>query len=172
MNSSQVLMVIAGIVAICAVGYFGYRWYLGMRGMSQKVERTLAIIKPDAVRAGDTGKIIDRIEQEKFTVLDLRKVKLETEQAEHFYEVHKGKPFFHELVEMMTSGPVVVMVLEKVNAIQDWRKLMGATDPAKADEGTLRKQFGQSMTKNALHGSDSTENADREIKFFFTDRMK
>lgn len=172
MNSSQVLMAIVGIVAVCAVGYFGYRWYLGMRGMSQKVERTLAIIKPDAVRAGQTGKIIDRIEQEKFAILDLRKVKLEAEQAEHFYEMHKDKAFFHELVEMMTSGPVVVMVLEKVNAIQDWRKLMGATDPAKAEEGTLRKQFGLSITKNALHGSDATESADREIRFFFADRMK
>ncbi|MFC1894331.1 nucleoside-diphosphate kinase [Candidatus Dependentiae bacterium] len=131
------------------------------------VEKTLAIIKPDSVEDKNVGKIIDRIEQEGFNILEMKKTQLITKQAENFYAVHKGKPFLSELVEYVTSGPVIVMVLEKENAIADWRKLMGATDPAKAEENTLRKLYGTHIGRNATHGSDSPENAEIEIKFFF-----
>lgn len=130
-------------------------------------EKTLAIIKPDAVKAGYTGKIVDIIEDHGFDILRLARMELSKKQAEEFYAVHKDRPFFDELVEFMTSGPVVVMVLEKENAIQDWRDLMGATDPAKAAEGTIRKQFGTNVGENATHGSDSPENAKTEIAYFF-----
>ena len=131
------------------------------------MERTLAIIKPDAVKAKNTGKIIDRIEQENFEIICLKKINLTKNTAERFYEVHKGKAFFDELMQFMTSGPIVVMVLEKENAIQAWRDLMGPTDPAKASEDTLRKLYGTNVGINATHGSDALETAKREISFFF-----
>ncbi|MFA5074933.1 MAG: nucleoside-diphosphate kinase [Candidatus Babeliales bacterium] len=131
------------------------------------LQKTLAIIKPDAVKAKNSGKIIDRIESEGFKILKLEKMQLTKAQAEQFYAVHKGKPFFDELVEFMTSGPIVVMVLEKNNAIEDWRNLMGATDPAKAENNTIRKLFGSSKGENATHGSDAPETAAQEIKIFF-----
>lgn len=131
------------------------------------MERTLAIIKPDAVKALNTGKIIDRIEQEGFSIAGLAKVHLDKEQAEEFYAVHKGRGFFNELVEFMTSGPVVVLALEKDGAVKAWRDLMGATDPVKAEPGTLRKLFGTNVGENATHGSDSLENAEIELSFFF-----
>lgn len=164
--------VVFGCVAAIALIFFGYRWYAKRFLPSNTIEQTLAIIKPDAVRAHNMGKIVDRIEQEGFTILDLRKVHLEREQAENFYEMHKGKAFFHQLVDFMTSGPVVVLVLEKLNAISQWRKLMGATDPAKAEEGSLRKLFGTDVGRNAVHGSDTPAAAAREIKFFFADRAQ
>ncbi len=172
MNKHTVLYVLVGLIVTIGIAFLGYRWYSKRFMPSNKIEQTLAIIKPDAVLSHYTGKIIDRIEQEGFTILDMRKVYLEREQAEKFYEVHKGKSFYNQLVDYMTSGPVVVMILEKLNAITEWRDLMGATDPAKAKEGTIRKQFGTDIGKNAVHGSDSSAAATTEIKFFFADRIK
>jgi len=131
------------------------------------MEKTLAIIKPDAIKAKYSGKIIDRIEQEGFNIVALKKLRLTTAQAEAFYAVHKERSFFRELVDFMISGPVIVLALEKENAVKAWRDLMGATDPAKADAGTIRKQFGANLGENATHGSDSIENAQTEVKFFF-----
>jgi nucleoside-diphosphate kinase len=129
--------------------------------------RTFTIIKPDSVRKGNFGKIISRIEAEGFRVLGLKKVSLSQQQAEGFYAVHSARPFFADLVKYMTSGPVFVAALEKADAVASLRKLMGATDPLKADEGTIRKEFGESIEQNAIHGSDSDENAAIEIAFFF-----
>ena len=128
---------------------------------------TLAIIKPDAVRAGNTGKIIDRIISGGFRIRALKMMHQSRQQAEGFYDVHRGKPFFEGLTEFMSSAPCVVMVLEKEGAVKAWRDLMGATDPSKADAGTIRKEFGSSVGENATHGSDSDENAAIEISYFF-----
>jgi nucleoside-diphosphate kinase len=128
---------------------------------------TLAIIKPDAVHAGNTGKIIDRIIADGFRIRALKMIHQSRTQAEGFYEVHRGKPFFAGLTEFMSSAPCVVMVLEKESAVKAWRDLMGATDPAKADAGTIRKEFGTSVGENATHGSDSDQNAAIEIAYFF-----
>ena len=130
-------------------------------------EQTLAIIKPDAVNALHTGDIIKIIELNKFIIKDMLKTQLSTKQAEDFYKIHKDKPFYAELVNYMTSGPVIIMALEKVNAVQEWRELMGATNPVKAAPGTIRKMFGSSITQNAAHGSDAVETARQEIGFFF-----
>ena len=129
--------------------------------------RTFTIVKPDSVRKGNFGKIISRLEAEGFKVLGLKKVGLSRAQAEGFYAVHKERPFYPSLVEYMTSGPVFVAALERDNAVAHLRKVMGATDPAKADAGTIRKDFGESIEQNAIHGSDSDENAAIEIAFFF-----
>jgi nucleoside-diphosphate kinase len=129
---------------------------------------TLAIIKPDAVGAGHTGKIIDRILSGGFRIRALKMIHQTRKQAEGFYEVHRGKPFYDGLTEFMSSGPCVVMALEKEGAVKAWRDLMGATDPAKADPGTIRKEFGGSVGENATHGSDSDENAAIEISYFFS----
>jgi len=131
------------------------------------METTLAIIKPDAVQDKHIGVIIDRIEKEGFEILGMKRVHLTTEQAEAFYAVHKGKSFLGELVSYMASGPAVVMVLGKANAIQAWRDVMGATDPAKAAPGTLRKLYGTHIGRNVTHGSDAAQTAATEIKFFF-----
>ena len=130
------------------------------------MERTLAILKPDAVKAKNTGKIIDRIEQETFNIVCMKKMTLTKETAEKFYAVHTGKGFFEDLVSYISSGPVIVMVLEKENAIQEWRNLMGDTNPEKASEGTLRKLYGTHIGSNATHGSDAPETAAKEIEFF------
>ena len=129
---------------------------------------TLAIIKPDAVAAGHTGKIINRIIGGGFRIRAMKLIRQTRVQAEGFYEVHRGKPFYEGLTEFMSSGPCVVMALEKEGAVKAWRDLMGATDPAKADEGTIRKEFGGSVGENATHGSDSDENAAIEIAYFFS----
>ena len=131
--------------------------------------RTFTIIKPDSVRKGNFGKILSRLEGEGFRVLGIKKVALAQRQAEAFYGVHRERPFFGSLVEYMTSGPVYVAALERENAVAELRKLMGATDPTKADEGTIRKEFGESIEQNAIHGSDSDENAKGEISFFFAE---
>lgn len=131
------------------------------------MEKTLAIIKPDAVERNLIGEIIKAIEAEGLTISAIKMLHLTKKQAEGFYYVHKGKPFFDSLTDYMSSGPIVVMVLSGENAIERWRKLMGATDPAKADEGTIRKRFGLNIEKNSVHGSDSPESADYEIKYFF-----
>lgn len=131
--------------------------------------RTFTIIKPDSVRKGNFGKIISRIEAEGFRILGLKKVALSTQQAERFYAVHSARPFYRSLVDYMTSGAVYVAALEKDNAVTSLRTLMGATDPTKADAGTIRKEFGESIEQNAIHGSDSDENANIEIAFFFAE---
>lgn len=131
------------------------------------IERTFAMIKPDAVASGNTGKIIDLIESNGFTIVGMEKVKLDKHKASTFYAVHKERPFFGELVEFVSSGPVVLLALEKENAILAWRELMGATDPGKAADGTVRKLFGTNVGKNATHGSDSAQNAQQELALFF-----
>ena len=131
--------------------------------------RTFTIIKPDSVRKGNFGKIISRLEAEGFRVLGLKKVSLGRQQAEGFYAVHRERPFFPSLVEYMTSGPVYVAALERDNAVPHLRQVMGATDPKKADKGTVRAEFGESIEQNAIHGSDSDENAQIEIAFFFSE---
>ena len=134
------------------------------------MERTLAIVKPDAVQRGLTGKILDRIEAAGLRIVALRKLHLSRGDAERFYAVHKARPFFGSLCEYMTSGPVVVAVLQGEGAIARWRQLMGATDPKKADAGTIRKEFGIDVEQNATHGSDAPETAAQEIAFFFPSR--
>ena len=131
--------------------------------------RTFTIVKPDSVRKGNFGKIISRIESEGFRILGIRKIALSQRQAQAFYAVHKERPFYGSLVEYMTSGPVYVAALERDNAVTELRKLMGATDPTKADAGTIRKEFGESIEQNAIHGSDSDDNAKIEIGFFFSE---
>jgi len=131
--------------------------------------RTFTIVKPDSVRKGNFGKIISRLEAEGFRILGLKKTGLSRAQAEGFYAVHRERPFFSGLVEYMTSGPVYVAALERENAVKHLRQVMGATDPAKADAGTIRKDFGESIEQNAIHGSDSDENAKIEISFFFAE---
>ena len=130
-------------------------------------QRTLSIIKPDATRRNLTGKINARFEEKGLRIVAQRRVQLTRAQAEGFYAVHKDRPFFNDLCEFMISGPVVVQVLEGDNAVQANRDIMGATNPANADEGTIRKDFGESIEANSVHGSDSEENADIEISFFF-----
>ena len=132
------------------------------------LEKTFAIIKPDAVAAKNTGKIIERIEAEGFVIKGMKKVHLSKAVAEKFYFVHRDRPFYNDLTSFMSSGPCVVMCLEKENAIRAWRDLMGATNPAAAAEGTLRKQFGKNIDNNAVHGSDAPETAAEEVAFFFS----
>lgn len=133
------------------------------------IERTLSIVKPDATRRNLTGAIIDRFEKAGLRVVAQKRLLLSTADAEAFYAVHKARPFYKSLVEFMTSGPVVVQVLEGENAVAKNREVMGATDPAKAAPGTIRKDFAQSIEANSVHGSDASETAANEIKFFFSD---
>ena len=132
------------------------------------MERTFAIIKPDAVSRGLAGDIIKRIEQAGLKIRGMRLLYLSLAQAERFYEVHKARPFYNDLCTYMTSGPVVVMVLESDGAIVKWRELMGATDPKKAAAGTIRSDFGENIERNAVHGSDAPETAAQEVPFFFS----
>ena len=131
------------------------------------MERTLAIVKPDAVEKGVAGKILSRIEEEGFRVVALRMVRLTRAEAEGFYAVHRDRPFFNDLIAFMSSGPAVVMALKAPDAIKRWRDVMGVTDPAKAPDGSLRKQFGTNIERNATHGSDAPETAAEEIAYFF-----
>ena len=131
------------------------------------IEETLSIIKPDAVERNLEEKIKSIFIKNNFQITRQKKVKLEKKEAEIFYKVHETKPFYNELCNYLSSGPIVVMVLKKQNAILEYRKLMGATDPLKAEVGTIRKEFGISIDKNSVHGSDSPENAKNEIDFFF-----
>ena len=131
------------------------------------LEQTLSIIKPDAVERNLEDKIKTMFKNEGFKIVKEKKIKLEKIDAEKFYKVHETKPFYNDLCEYLSSGTIVVMVLEKENAIKSNRHLMGATDPSKAEEGTIRRQFGKSIDKNSVHGSDSLENAKIEIDFFF-----
>ena len=130
--------------------------------------RTFTIVKPDSVRKGNFGKIISRLEAEGFKILGLKKVSLSRAQAEGFYAVHRERPFFRELVDFMISGPVVVQVLEGENAIAKYREVMGATDPAKAAAGTIRKVHAKSISENSVHGSDAPDTAQQEIAQFFS----
>ena len=130
-------------------------------------EQTFAIIKPDAVKSGYSGKIIDQIEANGFTIKCLKKVHLTKAQAEGFYYVHRERGFFGELVDFMSRGPVIITVLEREDAIAKYREVIGATDPAKADAGTVRKLYGANVGENAVHGSDKPESAAREIAYFF-----
>jgi nucleoside-diphosphate kinase len=133
------------------------------------MSRTLAIIKPDAVANGHTGRIIAHLQEKGFRIVGMKLTRLSKEQAGEFYGVHRERPFYGELVEFMTSGPVVPMALERDDAVAKYREVIGATDPAEADEGTIRKLYAESKGRNAVHGSDSDENAAQEIAFFFQD---
>lgn len=131
------------------------------------MERTFAMIKPDAVAAKNSGKIIDMIEANGFTIVGMKKTTLDKSKAEEFYAVHKERPFFGELVSFVTSGPVILLALQKDNAVKAWRDLMGATDSRKADKGTVRNLYGTDIGKNATHGSDAQETAKVELALFF-----
>ena len=133
------------------------------------LEQTLSIIKPDAVERNLSEEIKNEFKKNGFNILKEKKIKLEKSDAEKFYKVHQTKPFYNDLCDYLSSGPIVVMALEKENAVTDNRKLMGATDPKNAESGTLRKKYGISIDKNSVHGSDSIENAKIEINFFFND---
>ena len=135
------------------------------------LEQTLSIIKPDAVERNLQEEIKEEFKKNSFKILKEKKIKLEKSEAEKFYQVHQSKPFYNDLCSYLSSGPIVVMILEKENAILDNRKLMGATDPTKADDGTIRKKYGISIDKNSVHGSDSPDNAKIEIDFFFKDQQ-
>ena len=130
---------------------------------------TFAIIKPDAVKNGNTGKIYDRIINSGFKIKSAKLLRMTESQAQGFYAVHKKRPFFGELTEFMSSGPCMVLALEKENAVEEWRKTIGATNPEEAENGTIRKDFATNIQENAVHGSDSDENAKKEIGFFFSD---
>ena len=131
--------------------------------------RTFAIIKPDAVRNGNTGKIYDRILKADFKILCAKLLRMTIAQAEGFYDVHRERPFFNELTEFMSSGACMILTLEKEDAVNEWRKTIGATNPEEAEEGTIRKLYATSLGENAVHGSDSDENAKKEIAFFFNE---
>jgi nucleoside-diphosphate kinase len=130
--------------------------------------RTFTMIKPDATSKGHTGAILDRMLKGGFSIVSMKWTRLSKEQAGAFYEIHKERPFYGELVDFMSSGPIVAAILEKENAVAEFRKLIGATDPSKADEGTIRREFASSVGENAVHGSDSDENAVIEGNFFFS----
>jgi nucleoside-diphosphate kinase len=132
------------------------------------MSRTFAMIKPDAVQAGNAGKIIAHLQDAGFRVVGMKLTQISRQQAEKFYEVHAARPFYGELVEFMSSGPSVVLALESENAVAKWRETIGATDPAEAAEGTIRKLYAESKGKNAVHGSDADETAAAEIAFFFS----
>ena len=132
------------------------------------IEQTLSIIKPDAVERNLENKIKDFFKEKNLTILKSKKVQITKEEASEFYKIHQTKPFYNDLCNYLSSGPIVVMILEGENAVSNNRKLMGATDPSKSEEGTLRKMYGISIDKNSVHGSDSVENANIEISFFFS----
>ena len=134
--------------------------------------RTFTMIKPDAFSKGHSGAILDKIIKSGFRIVSLKLTRLSTEKAGEFYAIHKARPFYGELVEFMSSGPIIAAILEKNNAVAEFRKLIGATDPSKADEGTIRKLFAASVGENAIHGSDSDENAEIEGNFFFSNLEK
>ncbi|NIA31482.1 MAG: nucleoside-diphosphate kinase [Actinobacteria bacterium] len=132
------------------------------------MERTFTILKPDCVKDGHVGKVIDKILSSGYKIIGMKMMKMTRPVAEGFYEIHKGKSFFEELILFMTEGPCIVAALEKENAIEDYRTLMGATNPLKAAPGTIRKEFAENISRNVVHGADSPENAIREIAYFFS----
>nr|WP_320120373.1 nucleoside-diphosphate kinase [uncultured Marinifilum sp.] len=131
-------------------------------------DRTFTMIKPDAVAAGNIGAILAKINEAGFRIAAMKYTQITKEQAKQFYEVHKDRPFYNDLTDFMSSGPIVAAILEKENAVADFRKLIGATNPAEAEKGTIRKEFAESMSRNAVHGSDSDENACIEGAFYFS----
>ena len=135
------------------------------------LEQTLSIIKPDAIERSLQEEIKNDFIKNNFMILKEKKIHISKSEAEEFYKVHETKPFYNDLCEYLSSGPIIVMVLEKENAVTENRKIMGATDPKEAEEGSIRKKFGISIDKNSIHGSDSTENAKKEINFFFKDQQ-
>lgn len=132
------------------------------------MERTLTIIKPDSLEASNAGNILAHLEKEGFEIQALKRLRLSEAQAQRFYEVHRERPFYDSLVAYMTSGPIIAAALAREDAVPQLRKVMGATDPANADEGTIRALYGSSIERNAIHGSDSPENAQKELHFFFS----
>ena len=134
------------------------------------MDRTFAIIKPDAVKNGHTGNIYDRIQKFNFKIIGAKLLRMSQEQAEGFYGIHKERPFFNDLIQFMTSGPCMVLALEKENAVESWRKAIGSTNPQEAKEGTIRKDFASNVQENAVHGSDSNENAEIESNFHFDEK--
>ena len=142
-------------------------WINLLKIIMSKVEQTLSLIKPDAVERNLDEEIKQFFIDAGFKIAKQKKVKWEKKDAEIFYKVHETKPFYNELCNYLSSGPIVAMILEKINAVSENRRVMGATDPAKAEEGTIRKKYGLSIDKNSVHGSDSVENAAKEINFFF-----
>lgn len=132
------------------------------------IQKTLGLIKPDALERGKQGQIIDRILSKGFSIVGMKQIRLTDEQAKEFYAEHAERPFFGSLTGYMVSGPIIALLLEKENGIADWRELMGATNPAEADEGTIRKDFAVDLEKNSVHGSDSEKSAHREVPFFFS----
>lgn len=135
-----------------------------------ETQRTFSILKPDAVKNQSAGAIIGKIHEAGFSIRAMKMTRISIEEAENFYSIHRGKEFFERLTRFMASGPIVVMVLEKYNAIEDYRKLLGPTDSTKAPKGTIRGDFGTTTTQNAAHGADSVDNAEQEWSFFFSDR--
>lgn len=133
------------------------------------IQRTLAILKPDCLEKKIQGKVIQQVIDAGFKIIGMKLLRLTEDSAKKFYEVHRERPFYNDLVEYMTSGPVIPMALEKENAVEDFRKLIGATDPQKAEDGTIRKLYAESIERNIIHGSDSAENAVKEIAHFFND---
>jgi nucleoside-diphosphate kinase len=133
------------------------------------MQRTLAICKPDCLSRHLAGKVLARVEENGFRIIAMKMIRLSRSVAGQFYEIHREKPFYPELIDFMTEGPVVVAVLEKSDAVEGWRALMGATNPANAEPGTIRRDFAENVSRNVVHGSDSTENARREIAFFFSE---
>lgn len=162
-------MYLGAAAVIIAVGGVVYKYAFNQRNA---MERTFAMIKPDAVAAGHSGAIIQAIEENGFKIVGMRKADLPKDMVEKFYGVHKERPFFGELVTFITSGPVVLLALEKEGAIKAWRDLMGSTNPDEAAEGTMRKRFGTSKGKNATHGSDAPETAAFELGLFFPELTK
>lgn len=170
------ILLLTSLLLLAATLFVAHNFFYCPRtknSVTMPLEMTFAIIKPDAVHAKNAGKIIDITENQGFDIIGLQKITLNKDQAEEFYGIHKEKPFFKALIEFMTSGPAIVMALQKENAVQAWRTLMGGTsNPETAPEGTLRKLFGTDITHNATHGSDSAENAAVEIKQFFPELIK
>ncbi|MFH1643803.1 MAG: nucleoside-diphosphate kinase [bacterium] len=159
-------IVILGILLLITDIYLTNKIF-SKKNSDKKIEQTLAMIKPDAVEAKYTGKIIDRIENEGFEIIKIKKLKLTEEKAQNFYAIHKDKSFFDDLVNFMSLGPIIVMILQKEDGIEQWHQLMGDTNPQKAKENTLRRIFGTNTEKNAVHGSDSPQTAKQEILFFW-----
>ncbi len=162
--------IFVAIVLILVVG-IGLFLFYQVKSSFSGTQQTLAMIKPDAVAANQSGLIISRIEEAGLQVIAMKMTRMTAAEAGRFYAVHQNRPFYSSLIEFMSSGPIVVMVLEGNNAVAVYRQLMGATDPLKAAPESLRKQFGSSVEHNAVHGSDSVENAKKEIAFFFTENQ-
>lgn len=165
MKTINVLATLLIIFLLMSIGVFYFS--KNKNSASSGIQRTFAIIKPDAVAAGNAEDIIKQIEMNGFKIIAQKQLTIDKATAEQFYAVHKERPFFNDLITYITSGPAIVLVLERDNAVQVWRNLMGSTDPQKADPGTVRQLYGTNIQNNAVHGSDSIQSAQQEIKIFF-----